>query len=251
MPSELASWYALPRPAGGDPRDGAHTVGERVGDRHRVDADVQRPAQRLQRAGHVADHGGVGDGEPADLGPAPVVAGDGRRVDPAAGVGDQLRAGGGELAQVVADRGEQRLGGVLAALAAQAAELVADEVDPLPVPGDLARRARRRRRPSRSPSASALPLAPPAWVTTSVDVGVGVRRVGEQRRGEVLLARPGRCAHQHPPAAEQRRAEQLGELAGAQLAGLVLAGPRASGRRRGPPRPLRRPPARRAAPRRR
>ena len=79
MPSDDASWYALPRPADGDPRDGPDAVGERVGDRHRIDADLQRPPQRLQRRRHVADHRRVGDREAADLGPAAVVARDRRR----------------------------------------------------------------------------------------------------------------------------------------------------------------------------
>src|SRR5690606_15428829 len=64
----------------GDPRDGTDPVGEGVGDDHRIDADVQRPPQRLQRTGQVPGDGRIRDGEPADLGPTAVVPADGGAV---------------------------------------------------------------------------------------------------------------------------------------------------------------------------
>ncbi|GAB3943396.1 hypothetical protein GCM10027614_32000 [Micromonospora vulcania] len=98
---------------------------------------MQSPAQRLQRARDVADHGGVRHREAGHLDPPPVVAGDRVGADPTVRVGDQLGAGGGQLAKIVADRRDQRLGGVVGALATGPADLVADEGHPLAVPLEL------------------------------------------------------------------------------------------------------------------
>src|SRR5690606_36142879 len=81
----------------------------------------------------------VSDGEPAHLGPAAVVPGDGLHRDGAVGVGDELGAGGGEVPQVVADRGENRLGRLRCAAPATSTNLVADEGDPLTLPLELRR----------------------------------------------------------------------------------------------------------------
>ena len=71
---------------------------------------------------------GVGDLETGRLDLAAVVLLDHRLVDHALGVGDQLRAGGSQLTEVLADRLDQRPHRIGSGLAALAAELVGGEL---------------------------------------------------------------------------------------------------------------------------
>src|ERR1700753_1911567 len=73
----------------------------------------------------------VGHAEAGRLGPAPVVAGDGGRVDPAGGVGGELVGGAGQLAQVTADRVEQGADRVRVGLPPDPLELGPHEGGPL------------------------------------------------------------------------------------------------------------------------
>src|SRR5207248_8636916 len=178
--------------------------------------------QRLQRRRYVPDHRRVRHGEPADLGPPAVVPRDGLGVDPATGVGHQLRARSREVAQVVADRREQRLGRVLAALATQPAYLVADEVDAFPVPGEPAR-VDDARPGLAEPVRERLSLGATGVQYDQADLRVRVARVPQQRGDQVLLRVLPVAQHQDLTAAEQRRAQQLGELASHERAGLQVA----------------------------
>ena len=110
---------------------------ERAADQHGRDAASQRPAQLLERLREMPLHGTVGDGEAGRLGAAPVVRGYHGLVHVVAGVGGELVAGRRELAQVRADRVEQRAGSGIVGSLARPPEFRAHEVQPLGEPGDL------------------------------------------------------------------------------------------------------------------
>ena len=95
-------------------RQVAQARGEGGVDRHRVGAGGQRVAEQPQRLLVAPLDRGVGHLEAAHLDPAGVVALDHGAVDGALGVGDQLAAGVGQLAQVAAEGVDQRGRGVVA-----------------------------------------------------------------------------------------------------------------------------------------
>src|SRR5580704_4345158 len=109
-------------------------------------------------------HREVGHGEPGRFGAAPVVGGDQGLVHLAGAVRGQLLAGGGEFAQVRADRVEQGAGGGIVGPLARPAELAAHEV----------RRSVTCAPAPFTPASRSLPLAPPAWVMISVASGAGL-----------------------------------------------------------------------------
>src|SRR5439155_17455239 len=221
--AQLAGELVRAPPAGGGhPGDGADPVGQRVGDRDRVDADVQGPPQRLQRAGYVADHGRVGDREPADLGASPVVPGDRLGADAPVRVGDELRTRGDEFAQVVADRCDERLGRVLAALAAEPADLVADEVDAFPVPADLDGRDDGGARVAQ-PVGERLALAAAGVRDDQGYLGIGLAGVPDERGHQILLGVLSLPYDERAASSEQRRAQHLRQLPWDEVTGAVLA----------------------------
>src|SRR5215471_4026957 len=82
---------------GADPPDQPNRLGERAVDQDRRHADRKGPAQVLQRLRQASLDRPVGHGEPAGLGPAPVVPGHHGLVDHAGGVRGELAACGGDL----------------------------------------------------------------------------------------------------------------------------------------------------------
>src|SRR5699024_4230585 len=106
--------------------------GEDRDDRDGVDTDVDGVTQQPQRLPRPAGHGGVGDLEPGRLHATAVVALHDVGVDRAGGVVDELPAGGGELAHVLADGLDERLQRLRCRLAPGPPELVADDVGVVP-----------------------------------------------------------------------------------------------------------------------
>ena len=122
---------------GTDAAEQPNPLRERAADQHGRDAGGQRPAELLERLREMALHGTVGDGEAGRLGAAPVVGGHHGLVHVIGGVGGELVAGRGELAQVRADRVQQRTGGGIVGSFARPPEFRPDEIQPLGEPGDL------------------------------------------------------------------------------------------------------------------
>ena len=149
MPSEDAP--ADPAPDPGDLRHGAQLGGERGDHRHRVGAGGQRVAKQHEGLTVPAGDGGVGDLERVGLHPAGVVVLDDGFGDLPRAIGDELLAGGRELGEVVAERGDQRPQGPglmlrpARELRHREVELVAvflqigaDDLDPPPMPERIA-----------------------------------------------------------------------------------------------------------------
>ena len=232
-----------------DLRQGAHGVGQRIRDQHRRDAEHQRPAQRLERTHPVAGHDLVRHREARGLGTAAVVTAYRVRVDRAAGVGDELRRGRREVAQLGADRLEEHADRVGRDLPPGPAHLGADEVGPLVRtellaardlrPG-LAQRVRER-------------LVPRATRVQDRhgDALAGRRGMVEDRRGGVLAGLVSGLQHDDPRLGEQGRAQQRRPAPRAWPRPPVGAAPPPPGRRRVRRRRCPARPARPAAPRRR
>ena len=105
---ELAGTAALP----GQLRHRAQLAGERGDHRHRVGAGGERVPQQHERLAVAAGDRGIGDREGVGLDPA--ARSSARRsasVISSLGVGEQLLAGGGELGEVVGERGDERAQG--------------------------------------------------------------------------------------------------------------------------------------------
>jgi hypothetical protein len=132
LPGSHAEGFGDPgrRPAPGRTHldQGAQLRGEDGDDRHRVDAGRDRVAQQPQCLARLTGQSGVGDPEAARLHLARVIGLDHPLIDDPDRVGDQLAAGRRELAQILADRLDQRLNGTRRDLATLPAELMGDEV---------------------------------------------------------------------------------------------------------------------------
>src|SRR5262245_1310367 len=122
---------------GPDPPDQPDPLREGAGDQYRRHPHGQGPAQVLEGLGEVSLDRLVGHGEPAGFGAAAVVPGHHGLVDDAGGVRGELGAGGGELAQVGAERVDERPDAGIVDPAPLGAELLADERHPVADPGEL------------------------------------------------------------------------------------------------------------------
>ena len=180
MPSSAASASGLlaraavpTRPSVRTPRASALVISTGDG------AGRQRPAQLLERLGQLPLEARSATLNPvASARPRQYRATTGC-VDHPGGVGGQLVARRRQLAQVVADRVEQRAQAAVVGLPARPAELGAQEIHPLAEPLD--RRAVDPPGPAAGQAvSSALFLAPPEWVTTRVTSGGGLRRLAGQ-----------------------------------------------------------------------
>jgi uncharacterized membrane protein (DUF2068 family) len=197
---------------GTDPAEQPNPLRERAADQHGRDAGGQRPAQLLERLREMPLHGTVGDAEPGRLGTAPEVRGHQGLVDVVARVGGELVAGRRELAQVRADRVEQRPGGGIVGPLARPAKLRPDEVQPLGEPGDL--RAFDDLRPGGLDAGQQFLSLGAARM--GQDEGHVLRRAGPvpDQLGCYFLGHVLRGPdHQHATAAEQRRRGQRVQLA--------------------------------------
>jgi hypothetical protein len=196
---------------GTDATEQPNPLRERAADQHGRDAGGQRPAELLERLRQMPLHGTVGYGEAGRLGAAPVVRGHHGLVHVVAGVGRELVAGRGELAQVRADRVEQRTGGGIVGSLARPPEFRPDEVQPLGEPGDLR---------ALDHPCSAGPDAGQQFLTLGAarvgqDEGHVLRWAGHvpDQLGSHFLGRVLRGPdHQHAAAAEQRRRGQRVQL---------------------------------------
>jgi hypothetical protein len=184
---------------------------ERTADQHGRDAGSQRPAELLERLGEMALHGTVGHGEAGRLGAAPVVRGHHGLVHAVGSVGGELVAGGGELAQVRADRVQESTGGGIVGSLAGPPEFRPDEVQPLGEPGDL--RALDHLR-SGGPDAGQqlLSLGTARMGQDEGYVRRGTGYVPDQLGGHVLGRVLGGPDDEHADAAEQRRRGQRIQL---------------------------------------
>src|SRR5262249_29487810 len=142
-------------------------------------------------------------------------------VDPATGVGDQLGACGDQFAQVIADRGDQRLRRVLGAFATEPAHLRADEIDPLLVTGDP-RGGDDGRPRSAQTVREGFAFRATQMGNDEQHVRIGFAHVVEQRRGQVLLRVLTSPDDKYPATAEQGRTDHLGQFTGDQVGGQVL-----------------------------
>ena len=214
MPSCPANASGEPRPADATTPRVRRLDGESGADEHRVDAGRERPAQRLQRSGDVALDGAVGDGEPGRLRAAAVVGADvvGSRLRLPT-VGDQLRAGGRQLAQVRAYRRDEIGCGVAVDRSSGRRDLVEDELlavarGPDPHHVDDARSG------AFEPFDQRLALAPPACDDDEADRVVRPGRPSSMIAAATSLAASCSSPYDDDAAvAEQRRRCQLGQLA--------------------------------------
>ena len=117
-----------PRPAEPTGDELAHLLGEDRDDGHGVDPDGDGVPQQPQCLPRVPGQRGVGDPEARRLDLAAVVGEDDLLVDDAGRVVDELLAGGGELAHVLADGLDEGVHRLTGGLAAGPAELVGGEV---------------------------------------------------------------------------------------------------------------------------
>jgi hypothetical protein len=182
---------------------------------------VQRPPQRLERPRHVPDHRRVRHRESADLGTALVIPRHHSRGDLPVGVREQLRTGRRDLPQVIPDRREQRRRRRLVTLATVPPELVPHERAPLPVTLELGRRDHGRAG-GPQPIRERLALRTTRMGDDEADIGVRILGIREQRGDEILTRVLSIADHQHPPPAEQRGAQHLGDLTGGERTRLVL-----------------------------
>ena len=212
MPERAGQPVRVAAARGADLGQGAHRVGQRVGDQHRRDAEHQRPAQRLQRAHAVAGHDLVGHREPGRLGAAAVVAAHRLDVHRAPGVGDELCRGGGQLAQLGPDRLDEHADRLGRDLPTGPAHLRRARSRPARPGGASSQRATWA--PAlRSASASALFRALPACWTTSVMPSPGAMAWSSTAAEASLPASCAPSQHDDARLGEQGRAQALGQVA--------------------------------------
>jgi hypothetical protein len=206
---DVVGTYGARRPA--DPGQVAQPRRERGVDGHRVGAGGQGVAKQPERLVVTALDSGVGHLEAADLDPARVVALDHGRVHGALGVGDQLAAGIGQLAQVAAERVDERGGGVRADPTVRTGELALHERDLVALPLD---------RLAVDDGGPGFPRGVQERLALGTSVVDQDQHDALRRRRDVLLELGGNCLgrlagvahHDDVQLAEERRGRQAGHV---------------------------------------